>query len=50
MYCREIKNSENIEIYDQYQDYKIFKFSPDLNKIKFVDCIGIYNGKKSMHN
>jgi uncharacterized PurR-regulated membrane protein YhhQ (DUF165 family) len=44
-----IKRNEGTDIYDLNQDYKIFKLSPDMNKIKFIDCIGIYNGKKSMH-
>lgn len=45
-----IKSSEGVEAYDFNQNYKLFKFSPDLNKVKFIDCIGIYKHEKNMHN
>ncbi len=45
-----IRNAEGVDIYDQNQNYKLFKFNPDFNKIKMVNFKGIYNVKKNLDN
>ncbi len=45
-----IREAETVDIYDQNQDYKLFKFNPDFKKIKMVNFKGVYNVKKAFTN
>jgi uncharacterized PurR-regulated membrane protein YhhQ (DUF165 family) len=45
-----IRNAESVDIYDQNQNYKLFKFNPDFTKIKMVNFKGVYNVKKNFDN
>ncbi len=45
-----IKNAEGMDIFDQNQNYSLFKFNPDLRKLKIVDYKGIYNVKKNLNS
>lgn len=45
-----IRKVEQVDVYDYNQDYKIFKFNPDLDKLRMVNFKGFYNVKKNLND
>lgn len=43
-----IKSSENLEVFDNNQNYSLFRFNPDFNKLKLVNFRGNYEAKKNL--